>query len=61
MIKEEVRQVIAQKLAILIDALLPDSLDESKELDERGPGIWEQYLSNESNIEHVITQYYAAE
>jgi hypothetical protein len=46
MIKEEVRSVVAEKLSVLIDALLPDSLDESKIQDERGPGIWEQYLSN---------------
>jgi len=45
----------------LIDALLPDSQEDSKLQDELGPAIWEQQLSTGSNIEHVITQYYAAE
>jgi len=45
----------------LIDALLPDSQEDSKMQDELGPAIWEQQLSTGSNIEHVITQYYAAE
>jgi len=45
----------------LIDALLPDTQEDSKLQDELGPAIWEQQLSTGSNIEHVITQYYAAE
>ncbi len=45
----------------MIDALLPDSQEDSKLQDELGPAIWEQQLSTGSNIEHVITQYYAAE
>ena len=45
----------------MIDALLPDTQEDSKLQDELGPAIWEQQLSTGSNIEHVITQYYAAE